>query len=64
MQFSNLSYFSMYAYQPPPPPPPTLLFDLGLGLIDAENIDVALTKNAKTFFVAINLIVNLNSFHY
>ena len=39
------------------PPSPTLLFDLGLGVIDAENIDVALTKNAKTFFVAINLIV-------
>lgn len=36
-------------------------FDLGLGIFDPENVDVALTENAETYFVTIILIVNLIS---
>ena len=33
------------------------LFDLGLGLFDAGNIDIVLSENAETSFDAIILIV-------
>lgn len=40
------------------------MFDLGLGLLDAENIDIALTENSESPFLAVILIVGLVSLHY
>ena len=40
------------------------LFDSGLGLFEAEHIDIVLTENAENPFVAIILIVSLISLHY
>ena len=60
--------FSMYVYLTTPltkcEKKRKFLFDLGLGLFVAENIDIALTENADTSFVEIILIVILASFHY
>lgn len=38
-----------------------LLFDLGMVLFDAENIDILLTKNAENPFVEIILVASLAS---